>query len=77
MFAYFSFSPLFLVLANFFAIFFLLLQRLDLRGHKVRSLNASGVNLTQNLEVNMRCLDALVLIFANLSDRECLTETRV
>ncbi|KAL3612128.1 hypothetical protein D5086_003148, partial [Populus alba] len=24
--------------------------RLDLRGHKVRSLNASGVNLTQNLE---------------------------
>lgn len=75
--AYFYFSPLFLVFANFFAMFFLLLQRLDLRGHKVHSLNASGLNLTQNLEVNMYYLDALGLIFGNLSDRECLTETSV
>jgi hypothetical protein len=69
--------PTFFVPCQFLCDFFLLLQRLDLRGHKVRSLNASGLNLTQNLEVNMHYLDALVLIFANLSDRECLTETPV
>lgn len=30
---------------------FLLCQRLDLRGHRVRSLNAGGLNLSTNLEV--------------------------
>lgn len=61
--------PTFFGPCQFLCDFFLLLQRLDLRGHKVRSLNASGLNLTQNLEVNTHYLDALVLIFANLSDR--------
>ncbi|EXB57541.1 hypothetical protein L484_022647 [Morus notabilis] len=29
--------------------------RLDLRGHRVRSLTASGLNLSSNLEVNLSC----------------------
>jgi hypothetical protein len=61
----------------FLWIFFLLHQRLDLRGHKVRSLNASGLNLAQNLEVNMYYPDVLVLIYAKLVNRECLTDTFV
>lgn len=44
-------------------------QRLDLRGHRVRNLTASGLNLSSNLEVNLssvwhNILDSLLEILS-------------
>lgn len=37
-------------------------QRLDLRGHRVRSLNASGLKLSSNLEVNSSSMYSLFTV---------------
>lgn len=53
-------------LYSFIISAFFLDQRLDLRGHRVRSLNAGGLNLSPNLEVNIFHVVASVLMYAEL-----------